>query len=320
MNSKTFLKKLVLLVTTSVIIWSSTISLSASAQTVNVPNQEIISDFKILFNDLNSTDLLILRSGSSSGLFTRALVSSVDFNNISTVTLAYPEGVRGDYNGDGNVDKIYLTRDNMSGVIYRDVDYQDGLTGETTNLIYDYRFRNWQLAAAGDVNGDGKDELFLRNWETGENMLWFLTNLSSEGLVQKPVVTVEDQDWVVKDIADIDGDGREEILWENIQSRQIDIWSYSDNEEITSKTIEKVVPDNWSVEGLGNSDGDQRAEIILLNSNNELISWSLLKDDYSKIESENTIVNLAELAQKLSNNNEQKNFSYFVYDKISNKL
>ena len=124
----------------------------------------------------------------------------------------------GDLNGDGK-DDVLLRHDDGRWFYYpmngkRHITSQRGLAGLTRNLA-------WQLAAIGDFNGDGKDDVLLR-YDDGR---WYYYPMDG----RRPITSqrgltdlTRNLAWQLAGIGDLNGDGRDDVLVRNEDGR----WFY----------------------------------------------------------------------------------------------
>jgi uncharacterized delta-60 repeat protein len=99
----------------------------------------------------------------------------------------------GDFDGDGKADIVW--RHNQSGQNY--LYPMDGTTiNPTEGYLRTVADLNWQIAAVGDYDGDGKSDLLWRNSSTGQNYLYPMDGTSikpTEGYLR----TVPPGNWTV---------------------------------------------------------------------------------------------------------------------------
>ena len=124
----------------------------------------------------------------------------------------------GDLNGDGKDDVLLRHTDGrwfyypMSG--RRPITSQRGLADLTRKL-------DWQVAGIGDFNGDGKDDVLLRN----EDGRWFYYPMSGRRHIvgERGLADLtRNLAWQVAGIGDLNGDGRDDVLVRNEDGR----WFY----------------------------------------------------------------------------------------------
>ena len=101
----------------------------------------------------------------------------------------------GDFDGDGKADILWR---NNAGASPTGENYLYPMNGTqilgTEGYLRSVADQHWQVAAVGDYDGDGKADVFWRNYFTGENYLYPMNGtaiLPSEGYVR----TVADQHW-----------------------------------------------------------------------------------------------------------------------------
>jgi RHS repeat-associated protein len=147
----------------------------------------------------------------------------------------------GDMNRDGTPDFIWRNQDNTAG--------QTGawiMGGSTNNQILRAAYTdvpvpsNLWSTLPGDLNGDGKSELIWRNTGTtamagndaGANVYWRMqgadgmsfaagSNLLNTAGIPIPVT---DLNWTLEAAADINRDGKADLLWRNKASEQFAVW------------------------------------------------------------------------------------------------
>ena len=160
------------------------------------------TDWKIVgtadFNGDGYTDLLIRRDdgwltnwlGTSSGSFTNngantALFFSTDWKVIGT----------GDFNGDGR-DDLLLRRDDGWMTDWLG-DANGGFTNNGSNTSL-FLTTDWKVASIGDFNGDGRDDILLRN-DSGWMTDWLGTSTGSFANNGASFSTFIAPNWIVQD-------------------------------------------------------------------------------------------------------------------------
>ena len=103
---------------------------------------------------------------------------------------------------------------------------------------------NWDIAGAGDINGDGVDDIIWRNKVDGRNWAY----LMKDGLIQTSALvnSVANVDWVIADIADLDGDGKDDIFWRQTQSGQSYMYLMN-GIDIANRAYGNSVSNQWRV-------------------------------------------------------------------------
>jgi len=115
-----------------------------------------------------------------------------------------------DFDGDGNDDILWRNGSTGENYLYP----MDGITiGAGEGFLRTVADLKWDIAGAGDFNGDGRSDILWRNASTGENYVYLVdgTAITGEGYIR----TVADLNWDVAALGDYDGDGKADILWRN---------------------------------------------------------------------------------------------------------
>jgi len=120
----------------------------------------------------------------------------------------------GDFNGDGRPGVIF-TMDNGGTAVWDDFVTNGTDQGQFLaqgNLPYNGP--TWHVKAAGDFDGDGKDDILWQN-DNGLAAIWLM-----DGLVVKAGYNIAGTDangptWHIANARDMNADGRADLLWQN---------------------------------------------------------------------------------------------------------
>ncbi|MBX7186275.1 MAG: VCBS repeat-containing protein [Vicinamibacteria bacterium] len=84
----------------------------------------------------------------------------------------------------------------------------------------------WVLAAGGDTNGDGVDELVGVNQSTGLMQVWYVNGAQVTSTAVYPnLQSMSPSVWTLVSLrADFNKDGRKDILWHNPTSGVFNAW------------------------------------------------------------------------------------------------
>lgn len=126
--------------------------------------------------------------------------------------------------------------------------------------------RNWQFQATGDLNGDGQDDVLLRNFAAGINLVWYMApgggSIESEAPLGR---TVEDPAWEIVGTGDFNGDGNTDLLWHNTAADQIVTWYMDGNGGIESESLvgRSIGDSQWEIVATADFNGDGNTDILL---------------------------------------------------------
>ena len=143
-------------------------------------------------------------------------------------------GAVADFDGDDHDDVVWHNAATGANEIWfhRDTNHEGTWALPTTSA---------GIHGAGDFNGDEVPDLFLHDRNTGQNMIWGMREGKPIGTFsrfvpgtdtasQTPDITTHalppmaDHDWIPAFIADMDGNGRPDILWRNVKTGENKVW------------------------------------------------------------------------------------------------
>ena len=193
-----------------------------------------------------------------------------------------------DFDGDGTAD-VLLRIDGVWHVYELDgLEVASGDT-EAPDLPGD---EAWRVVGAGDLNGDGRDDLLFRH----VGGAWHYYAMDGRGAVAEesgaPALP-ESLDWTFAGIGDLNGDGNDDVLLRHAEGR----WLYyaADGRHRVAAGRGLALPESlrWRFAGIGDLNGDGTDDVLLRHEDGRwfyhavrrgrsvaaLSGWTALRDD-----------------------------------------
>ncbi|MBL9150057.1 MAG: VCBS repeat-containing protein [Phycisphaerae bacterium] len=165
----------------------------------------------LLFRNSNTSALVAWLLDGNTRWYTINFGSPADLSFLATA----------DLDGDGDKDIVWRnTTTNMAVAWMLDGlgDVTESNVGNTSPLP-----AAWSIIVAGDINGDGKEDLVWRNANNNNVNGWLMNGAfkASGGLIAASVALA----WQPVASIDINGDGRDDIVWRNTNTTIANGWT-----------------------------------------------------------------------------------------------
>lgn len=172
--------------------------------------------------------------------------------------------IPGEFNGDGRSDVIRV--DNGSQVKMW-LKTADNMFAE--KIIAGFP-AGWEVVGAGDVDLDGKSDLFWYHPSSGALNYWLLNESGVRSYVDAGPLAVG---FTVRAIKDFNGDGRSDVLISNGSSLRI---RFKNAAAGFTETAVPLYPAGWNLAGAQDVDGDGKADLFWHNSSTGALDYWLM--------------------------------------------
>jgi GH43 family beta-xylosidase len=177
----------------------------------------------------------------------------------------------GDLDGDGKQDIVWRAASGAAkGALFLWLMDGTNIKGAT---YLDPIASDWVIQRIGDFTGDGKADILWRNMspglpDSGNLFLWVMDGpkvVGGTGYSNSQA----DFDWKVEAIGDLDGDGKQDIVWRAVNGAAkgaMFLW-LMDGKTIKGATYLDPISTDWQVMGTGDFNGDGKSDILWRNLN-----------------------------------------------------
>ena len=148
-------------------------------------------------------------------------VTGTGYLSINRVDPNWQVRAVGDVNGDGRADLIFQHKtEGWLAVWLMNGSQVIGTSYLSINRMTD---PSWQIAAAGDTDGDGKADIIWQNTQ-GYLAVWLLNGTQVTSTRMLSIPRVSDLNWTIMGATDVNGDGKADILWEHTDGSVATWW------------------------------------------------------------------------------------------------
>jgi FG-GAP-like repeat len=181
-----------------------------------------------------------------------------------------------DFNGDGHPDYVLQNANTHQTAIWylNNNVFVRGAYGPTLPT-------GWFLGAVGDFNGDGKPDYLLYT-NRGSNFptaIWYMDNNVHVASASGPTLP---DGWMLRGVADFNGDGKPDFLLWDIFSNRTAIW-YLNNNVFLSGRYGWPIPAGWSLVDVADFDRDGHPDYVLENPNtHQTAIWYLNNNVFTR--------------------------------------
>lgn len=172
----------------------------------------------------------------------------------------------GDFNDDGKPDLVL--ENTLTGE--RGFRLLNGTTLDGNFVSLGIISTDWRIASAADYNGDGQTDIAWQNSTSGRRGFWLMrgTSLNSD-FVDLTVLPAEwsmnGADWpgrVGSAPDDLDGDGRSDVIWQNVLTGQRVLWLLDGPRQKGSYVDLGTIQPAWRMAAIGDFTGDGMNDLV----------------------------------------------------------
>jgi hypothetical protein len=168
-----------------------------------------------------------------------------------------------DFNGDDRADvfwwNAFLTGETSAWLI------DGGSVLEVTSYLNLSFASGWLPFSTGDLNADGRTDVFWWNLNTGETSAWLIDGGTILALTSYATVSLE-SGWFPIGFHDFNGDSKTDVFWRNQVTGDNSAWLIDGGTILESTSYPNVPPTSgWAIEGFGDFNADARTDVFWYN-------------------------------------------------------
>ena len=213
--------------------------------------------------DANGSTDIVWRDAANSRLVAW-LTSGLEVVQTAAIACTVGSNMRvvgiGDISGDGRGDIVL--RDSLNGdvkalLMEGVLAIAEGSVGNSSGLTAE---------GLGDLDGDGRSDLLWRS--AGGTMRGWILNgfdIAQDAVIANTPGPVSPA-WQVGGIADLDADGRDDIVWRQVFTGMVAAWRMDGLTRTEGSVVHPGIGAGWRIDALRDLDGDGKYDIVWRNS------------------------------------------------------
>ena len=111
-----------------------------------------------------------------------------------------------------------------------------GIVESRVPLIPNFTDLNWEIAGAGDFDGDRHCDVLWRHQTSGQMVVWYMNRRTLRAGTFTTPEALADLRWEVAAVADFNGDARPDLFWRHRDAGQMAVW-YMNGAVMTGGTL-----------------------------------------------------------------------------------
>lgn len=197
----------------------------------------------------------------------------------AALRLLTPNLARRDFNGDGKSDVLWQNDTTRQVSVW----YLGGAQGNTylsDAWLAPNGAPGWRVVGTADFNGDGKLDLVWQNDNTRQVAVWYMGGTQGNTFLSDAwLASNGPAGWRVAGIADFNGDGKPDLIWQNDTTRQVSVWYMGGAQGNTFVSDAWLAPNGapgWRVVGFADFNSDGKLDLVWQNDTTRQVSvWYL---------------------------------------------
>jgi hypothetical protein len=229
------------------------------------------------FNGDGRDDILWGNTGDEASVFTNWLgqESGGLLDNSSNLYAFLPSEWQvagtGDFNGDGRDDVLWQNTGDVS-VFTNWLGQSNGSLADNSANFFSFLEAEWHIAATGDFNGDGRDDIL---WQRDGGAFTNWLGKSNGGFTDNSAnfFAFLGAGWTVAGAGDFNGDGRDDILWKNSSGDYTNWLGQANGSFVDNSANFWANPGaQFRLEAIGDYNGDGRDDVVWGHQNGGLFT------------------------------------------------